>query len=338
MKGTLDKPEIVIIRGGTKPDDRSVSLASGGSVYHTLRKDHQVKDVHVTPVGNYELNGQRIDLSNFLHNFDGIVFHTLQGKDAARLQKICREADKPHTGNFHTHYTEASKLERKDILRKTSVKTIPYWRLAADYNAADVTLYASILNELRYPVVISPLPDVFSVDALVVNSEAELLEVLDTCFSLKSPVAVSDSYQGNLYAAVVMESFRDESPYVFPLYELLHTHNYANAYDQEDVTPRAAADFSISSDVSELAKSVFAELHLRDIVRVDILETPDDELFVLDVNPHPSLDRHSLVGDAVMQVGGTLSEVLNALVKQAHGRQRRNIVQSFKPEWAATYS
>ncbi|MEX2514932.1 MAG: hypothetical protein WD335_02260 [Candidatus Paceibacterota bacterium] len=324
MDRTLETPAIAIIRGGTTPDAREASLASGSSVYHTLRDTYDVSDIHLTPAGSFELDGQPIDIENFLQNFDGIVFHTLKGKEAGYIQELCRQYQKASTGNYHTRYGEAGKLERRDILRKTGVKTIPYWRLAANYDAADVTLYEAILKDLRYPVVISPLPDAFSVDAVVVRSEGELLEVLDRCMSLESPVTVSDSYKGNLYATVVMQSFREQSPYVFPAYELLHNHDVANAYDQDDSTHRPLSSGPTPDDVIALSKSVFSALHLRDIARVDILETPDNELYVLDVDPHPALDRHSLVADAAGRVGGTISEVLATVTRHTHKRHKES--------------
>lgn len=320
MEGTFKKPSVVIVRGGTTQSARKASMASGSAAYHTLRGDYNVSDIHLTSSGNYELDGRRVDIIHFLNNFDGVVFHTLEGRDATRLQRICHKIKKPHTGNFYSRYGDASKFERRNILRKTGVKTIPYWRLVADYDSADITLYKSILNELRYPVVISPLPDAFSVDALVVRSEAELLDVVDTCFSLKAPVSVSDTYTGNLYAIVVMESFRGESPYAFPAYELLHTHEVANTYDADTTPHQPRNDLSTPNDVIDLAKSAFQDLHLRNIGRVDILESPDDELYVLDVNPHPALDRHSLVADAAQEVGSTMSEVLSAITHQAGSR------------------
>jgi len=321
MDSPLQKPSVAIIRGGTEDRHREQSLSSGAAAYHTLRSDYDVKDIHLTIQGNYELHGRKIDIHKFIKNFDGIVFHTLQGQDATHFQYLCRQYDKPNTGNFHTRYTEADKTERRDILRKTGVRTIPYWRLAADYDQADLTLYESILKELRYPVVISPLPDTFSVNALVVRSEGELLEVLDTCFSLDKPVTVSDTYQGNLYATIVMQSFRDQSPYVFPAFELLHSHDVSNAYDAADTSHRPLATQPTPDDVIALAESAFNELHLRDIARVDILETPDNELYVLDVDPHPALDRHSLVSDAASRVGGTMTEVLLAVTQQASGQK-----------------
>jgi|AntRauTorckE6833_2_1112554.scaffolds.fasta_scaffold06269_5 D-alanine-D-alanine ligase-like ATP-grasp enzyme len=325
MNSTATKPAIVIVRGGTNSRLRERSLQSGSAVYHTLRDDYDVRDIHLTLRGNYELNGKQINIVNYLSAFDGIVFHTLEGKDAVTFQNVCRKIKVTSTGNFHTRYAEAGQMERKNILRKSGVKTIPYWRLDHNFNKADSNLYESILRNLRYPVVISPLPDVFSVNALVVRSESELRDVLDTCFTLDSPVTVSDTYQGNLYATIVMASFRNESPYVFPTYEILHDHDISNAYDQDNSTHQSNTSQSSPADVIALSKSAFQKLHLRDIARIDILETPDKEIYVLDVNPHPELGRHSLISDAVGQVGGTMNEVLSSITKQTVKRHQQSM-------------
>lgn len=259
-----------------------------------------------------------MSLSDVL-SLGAVVFNTLKGKESSRLQQECRRHDVPHTGNAHTAYGQADFLGRKDMLRKTSVRTIPYWRLEANYNEADDMLYGAILDQIRYPVVISPLPDAFSVDAVVVESEAELMEVLHKCFSFKAPVTVSDTYEGNVYAVVVMDSFRGQSPYAFPPRELLHDHEVANAYSRDNSTHKEA-NHRVVKDVEQLSKEVFSGLHLRDIAEVNILQTPEDELYVLDVDPHPNLDRHSILLHAAGDVGATLEEVLTLVVKNAKAR------------------
>lgn len=318
MKTASSIPHIAVIRGGVNQRQRKRSLQSGANVYHTLRGTHDVSDIHLTPAGGFEKEGRKVNLGDVLLETDGVVFNTLKGAEAAHLQRNCRECGVAHTGNTHMRYGEADNLERKDMLRKSGVRTIPYWRLEHNYDAGDDALYGAILEELRYPVVASPLPDAFSVDAVVVESEEELLEVLEACFSLKAPVSVSDTYEGNLYATIVMESFRGETPYTFPAHELLHDHEAANAYSSSEASHQPSE--RTPADVSALAKTAFAGLHLRDLARVDILETPDGELYVLDVDPHPALDRHSLLSDVVGEVGATLEEVFTSVAKQAQER------------------
>jgi D-alanine-D-alanine ligase-like ATP-grasp enzyme len=311
------QPHVSIIRGGGGPDQRERSLASGSNVYHTLRQRHNVVDVHLTPEGTYELQGRAVPLSDIL-SLGGVVFSTLAASEARRLETACRAQQVPCVSNAHTIYGGSSAMERRDILRKSGVKTIPYWRLAANYDGAEDHLYGEILEQLRYPVVISPLPDTFSADALVVRNEAELMEVLDRCFDLEAPTAVSDTYQGNLYTVLVMGKFRGEAPYAFPARELLHDHDVANTYDQSTADYRTTPE--APTDVIALAKSAFNELHLRNLAQVTILKTPDDELYVLDVDPHPSIDRHSLLFEVASDVGATLEEVFTLTVKDARRR------------------
>lgn len=312
------QPHIIVVRGGTSPKHRPVSLASGSSVFHTLRGRHHVNDAHLTLDGKYELDGRRVDISDLL-TLGATVFNTLHHRDGARLQRACREFDVPHTGNSHTSFSEVDPVARKNIIRRASIPTIPYWHFATDNSPANTTLADAIVAELRYPVVISPLPDSFSTDALIVTSENELLEVLAACRSLGQETTVSDTYQGQAYAVLVMDSFRGQKPYAFPASELFHNHEAANAFDRTSASVGKHGT-EISADVEELARTAFEALHLRDIAEFMILETPEEELYVLDVDPQPPLDRHSLLFDTAGDVGATLEEVFSAIVKNAKVR------------------
>jgi D-alanine-D-alanine ligase-like ATP-grasp enzyme len=319
----IDKlqPHVIIVRGGTDPKHREDSLTSGSSVFHTLRGSHHVNDVHVTVSGTYELDGRVIDPTDLLA-LGGTIFHTLRGRDGVRLQRSCREQGIAHTGNAHTAFSEVGRVGQRQILRRTGVHTIPYWRFEHDFSPAANGLHQAIANQLRYPVVITPLPDAFSVDALVVRSKDELMEVLQACLSLGAETTVSDTYEGNVYAALVMNSFRGQSPYVFPVRELLHNHEVANAFSRSEAV-HGQASSQVSADVPALAKEVFSKLHLHDLAEVHILETPEDELYVLDVDPHPDLDRHSLLVDVAGDVGSTLEEIFSLIVKNAQNRYNK---------------
>lgn len=310
---------IIIVSGGTNSATRKQSLQSGFSAYHGLKSDYDVDNVHLSKSGQLELAGQRISLADQLQA-NSVVLNMLYGRDAAHLQETCRQHNIHHTGNAHTTYSHASAMDRRDILRKSKTPTIPYWRLADNYDVADDVIYGSILKSLHYPVVISPLPDAFSVDAVIVDSEAELLEVVEACFSLSSPVSVSDTYAGNLYSVMVAERFRNESPYAFPPRELLHNHEVSNTYSGRTTADYGKKPHSDLRDIEKLAQTAVKELHLRDVVRVDILEAEDGELYVLHVDPHPDLDRHSLLHDVALDVGATLPDVFSAMIKTASNR------------------
>lgn len=330
---------VYVIRGGSDPDRRYHSLASGSSVFHALRGRFPVYDIHLKTDGVFEHAGQPFRLSSIAEtDNEHLVFHTLQGRELRHLQHVLRDLGIVHTGNAHSSFGQASGLERRDMLRKTTAESVPYWRFTHNTDRGDQVMQDAIIKKMRYPVVISPLPDAFSVDALIVTSEEELREVLDACAHLGSPVAVSDTYEGNLYAMNVLESFRDQEPYVFPPFEMLHNHDYANARQSDDSTYRREPDFQAPAAVTAVARNVFKELHLRDVAQIEILETPEGELFVLDVDPHPAMDRHSLLCDSAGEVGATLQEVFTAIVDQTLHRTKENIVRSLTPERIANFS
>lgn len=311
------QPHVIVVRGGTDAKHRPVSLSSGSSVFHTLRGEYEVNDAHLTPAGAYELDGRQVDTADFL-TLGATIFNTLRHKDGSRLQRACQDFGAAHTGNSHTSFSEVNAIGRKDILRHADAPTIPYWRFEHDLSPANNRLYGSIIDQLRYPVVVSPLPDSFSADALIATSRDELLEILQACLSVGQETTVSDTYEGQVYAVLVMDSFRGQKPYAFPPSELLHGHEVANAFDRSESVAQKSQD--VSSDVAELARSTFKALHLRDIAEVIVLETPEDDLYVLDVDPHPPLDRHSLLFEAAGDVGATLGEIFSNIVKNAEAR------------------
>lgn len=271
-------------------------------------------EVHVTRGGSWEHKGQPTQMVDLLHS-SATVINALHGEDAIALSGLCQQ----HQVNYLGTKPAIAKMlgsphARCRMLRRYGVKTLPHWQLSKHKRDGNDVLYTAILDELNYPVVLSPLPASVSGEFVVVRSEKELLETLREVFSEVSPVYITPATAGRVFSVFVVEKFRDQGLYNFPAFELLHDHEAANArhLDNDRIT---SLKENSSSQLEEIARKSFAASNMRDLGVINILETPNKENYVLDIEAHPRLDRHSLLAESARAVGTTIEEVLSALIR-----------------------
>jgi D-alanine-D-alanine ligase len=104
--------------------------------------------------------------------------------------------------------------------------------------------------------------------------------------------------------------------YVFYDYELKGTLSHAVT-----VNVPAAVPNGVSKRLTELSRTVFRVLGMRDMGRIDYRVTDDGEIFFLEVNALPSLEPGASIYESAALVGlKTMPKVLSAIVESAAER------------------
>lgn len=312
---------VIVIRGGFQKPYRDHSLRSGASAYHALRKDRKVFDIHLQSSGNFEHKGKRISIHRILQS-GSTVFNALHGDTAGHFQRLCRKHGTRYTGSSHAaHQAITTTHTKRRVLRRKNIDTIPHWRLTKEGDKADDAVYTAVLEEIDYPVIVEPLPDSFSSKKIIAGSEEELLSILQSVFSSRSTVYVSPTMVGQIFSVLVLEQFRNQSPYIFPAYEIKHDQPVANAYEAgRGRSKTITATPQDTRAVERIAAKTFRAGNLRGIGRVDILQAHTGKKYVLDVNAYPQLNRHSLLHDSASSVGATLKDVFSSMVESAENK------------------
>lgn len=310
---------MVVARGGASGHDRRRSLRSGASVYHALRGDRDTYDLHIQTDGIAHHQGKQIDKRRILQS-NATVFNTLHKQSAAQLSKAAKQFGTKHTGNSHLHFAEMSNQHvRRKILRKHNIPTVPHWKLTKQDNGSDATVGQAIKQDISYPVIISPLPQSFSQDSVVVANKSQLEDVLESIFKYQHKAYIQSGVQGRVYAGLAMPELRMQKPYTFPPFEKKLDNSLANAIRKDHKSYKSVHDRKTKSLQNKI-KQVFQALNLHCLTRIDLAESREGNWYVLHVETHPRLDRHSLLADSVDRIGALMKDVFDKQVEIARKR------------------
>lgn len=317
MHTQTSEQSVIVIRGGSRQTRRGHSLRSGSTVYHALRKHTDTHDVHLQPDGQMSYQGRKISKTDPFSTH-GIIFNCLHNTAAGQLARLCKRFQKPHTGNTHLHRaTYRRPHEARHSFNTNDVRTIPHWTFTSEDTSTHRKLYTAILKKITYPVVLFPLPKTHSGDSITVRSREDLVSALGSILPKQNRVHAQQGYAGSVYSVLALPHFRNRSPYVFPAFRR-RTGNVANrpeeAITHTDFQPAASRK---QQPLQNFARSAYDSTDLSCLTRIDILKTADSGLFLSHIEPHPRLDRHSLLAESTDRVGALLRDVFRAQITAA---------------------
>ena len=161
-------------------------------------------------------------------------------------------------------------------------------------------------HNLRFPLIVKPAYEDASVGIdykAVVRSNKELKDRINNILeNFKQPALVEEFIEGRELNVAIMG---DKHPEVLPISEIDfsempdHLENivsyqakwdpFHEAYHKTIPICPAELPNDVRKKVEEIALSAFKTMGVRDYSRVDIRLSPDNEIFVLEVNPNPDL-------------------------------------------------
>jgi D-alanine-D-alanine ligase-like ATP-grasp enzyme len=293
---------VVIVRGGSH--QRGQSLRSGGTVFHALRKNHEVRDVHQDRRGRWHFKGKRVKEAPALQSSAHFV-STLIGDDQHNFKSTAQKFNASFFGSRHSDVKKAHDPHtRRKMLKGDNIPTRPHWQLREETDGASRTVSAAILQQITYPVTLDGLPNEFSRRQVTASSRPELREILEEVFRHTDAVTAYETKDSDTYSVMVVAGFRGQPEYAFPARK--------KGSDANPASPGLGRD--VKKQLGTLAQETFRSSNLADIARIDILITKQG-LQVADIDAHPRLDRHSLLADGAHDVGTTLADIFASCVK-----------------------
>lgn len=317
MHSQLTDRSVVVVRGGLEKS-RSQSLRSGANAYHAIRGERPTYDIHYQPNGGFNHKGKQIDKNRLLQS-NATIVNALHNKSAGYLSRLSKQFGAKHTGNSHLHRAEMRNHHtRRKVFQKHGIPTIPHWKVQIPGRKSERKVQQAIKKDVAYPVVISPIPDRFSQQSIVAANRSELSEILSRIAKNQDHAYLQEGVQGQVFSGLVMPEFRQQKPYAFPPSKRVHDYKFVNSAENA-----SSYRESCGQDVDKIRQMLlesFKAANLHCLARVDVAKSRAGEWYVLHVEPHPRLDRHSLLADSVDRVGAIMRDVFLQQVECARRR------------------
>jgi len=294
MKRKFNK--VAVLMGGIS-SEREISLKSGKAVAKGLRE------------GNYDVVEVDVTGRDFMLPVDvQAVFIALHGKfgEDGEIQRILLERGIPYTGSG----PEASRTAFDKLLSRQQLK-----------NAGIPVPKGEILQSvdqrtLPLPVAVKPPRQGSSMGCHLVFNEKDWPKAFADAARYDTEVLVEKYIPGReLTVGVVGEE-------ILPIVEIRPAHGWYN-YEAKYIggtTYKVPADLKPETEslCRELAWKTFQALKADGFGRIDFRLSPNEELYVLELNSIPGFTATSLLPKAAQTIGISFSELCCRIMEMAH--------------------
>jgi D-alanine-D-alanine ligase len=298
-----------VIMGGSS-GEREVSLRSGAAVADALEaRGHEVVRVTLAEGTDADfaatIKRAQIDVA-FL------ALHGRHGEDGC-IQGLLELARIPYTGSSVLGSALAmDKLKAKEMFRLHNVPTPPYYTLAADELADLETIHGSF----GFPVIVKPRGEGSSLGVAKAESLSELARAAEAALELDETVLVERFVSGMEINVGILDGR------VLGAIEIVPK---KGIYDYEAKYTPGMSEYHMPArlpstryrGVLNLAERAARALGCTGAVRVDLLVTPGENEYVLEVNTLPGMTPTSLLPKIAAAAGYDFGQLCEAILEGA---------------------
>lgn len=286
--GELEGKKIAVLKGGPS-SEREVSLATGAGVTKALRS----LGAEVTEV---DVRGPDFELpSDTWLAF--IALHGTFGEDG-QLQQILEDRGVAYTGEGVAGSRLAfDKIPSKEHFSRHGVNT-PTWEI----------IHAGETPTFDLPYVIKPPRQGSTVGIQIVRQKSEIAGALGEAAKYDHELLIEQFVPGRELTIGVLGDL------ALPILEIIPKSGFYDFNDKypflnpqggggaQHVCP-AAIEAKIAGQIQDLALQATLALGLQVYSRVDVMLSPNDQAFVLEINTIPGMTETSLLPDAANVAG-----------------------------------
>jgi D-alanine-D-alanine ligase len=187
------------------------------------------------------------------------------------------------------------------------------------YDAIARNNAAAVLPNLNLPIVFKPLHGGSTVGLTIVRNKGEIEQAVRSVADLGDDLLIETYIEGRELTAVILGNE------AMPLVEIRpHEgfYDYHNKYTsgRSDYLCPAPLPKALTKQVQEAALRAYYALDCRGFARVDLLLTPENKAYCLELNTLPGMTQHSLVPKAARAAGIEPPELVDRIVKKVHAR------------------
>lgn len=304
-----------VLMGGVSAE-REISLRSGRAVAAALQHaGHDVVPLELTDLASAHdlIRSAEID-SAF------IALHGRFGEDGC-VQGMLELMGIPYTGSGVTASALAmDKLKSKELFRLYNVPTPPYYVFDSERGTSVEEAHGSF----GFPVMVKPRREGSSVGVVRVDNLEQLKRGIDNAAQYDRHVLVERFITGTEVAVAILDGRVLGAIEIVPRsgvydFEAKYTPNMTDYY----MPARLPA--TRYRGVLNLAARAATALDVGGAARVDVLVTPGQNEYVLEVNTLPGMTPTSLLPKIAEAAGYGFSELCSTILRTAalHAGQRR---------------
>jgi D-alanine-D-alanine ligase len=315
------KEKVAVLMGG-RSLEREVSIRSGERVFRALQElGYRALALDVTPELVETLRREKPDAVY-------IALHGKFGEDGT-VQEALEFLGIPYTGPGVVASSLAwDKSLSKRLFAEAGVPTPPWVTFTADaFKEMGAATALDLVPEAvgGFPVVVKPTEQGSALGLTKVDEAGGLADALLTALSFGDAALVEKWVDGVEIAVSVLDGAA--GPEVLPPVEMVAKSGLFDfsamytAGETEYYCP-GRLEAAVTAEVSSLAARCHALLGCRDVSRCDIVVDAQGRPFVLEVNTSPGMTELSLLPMAAEAAGIGFPELVERLVRTAHGRRK----------------
>lgn len=321
------KARVGVLRGGVGPE-YNASLQTGSYVLaHISRDKYAPVDILIDRDGVWHRNGIPLSPDDLGLHVD-VVFNCLHGVDGedGRIQNFLESKSIPFVGSdkLSSHLT-GNKTATKERLKSIGYKTPRYVVLQ---DLGKFTDELERLNHIRRKAmevfkklggswIVKPILGSASTHTYLVTSFSELISILDHLADLFNEILIEEYIEGKEVVSAILEDYRNEKHYAMPPHEVVSRQDVPQAGPRPMGLHRVyvvGKDSGQKKRIEEMTRELHKEFGLADFSLVEYIISPKDEIFVIEIDSVPILDREMPIHSLLESVGMSETEFLDHLI------------------------
>ncbi len=361
----LGAAKLTKIRTLTKKDQRKLHIGIAGNSFAGEDSQASAVKMELTQVGStIERTLSELGYKTTFFDFNDVhkAFQDLQQSDVDMVFNVCERINdssllEPHAASLldilQIPYTGSNpftlslcidKIRVKKILSYHNIPT-PRWDYA--YSMDD-----DISEHLKFPLLVKPSNTDNSIgvgnDSVVINRKQLLDQMERVIVDLGKPVLVEEYIAGDEYDVSIMGS--DESDLqVLPLSRSIfsklpkgywHIYPYEAKWNSDSTykkniqvqRPPKNISKKLASLMSEIALDTYMILDCHDYGRIEIKVDEDNNPYILELNPNPSINSFDTVPTVAkllgMDYGAFLEKIIALAIKRYKNKPPYNHLQA----------
>lgn len=320
----MPKIRVGVLRGGPS-NEHDISLETGKQIIEHLPKSkYQPLDIFISKQGKWFYQDKELEPDKILTLVDAVFngLHGYYGEDG-KVQKILESHQKFYTGSrVLSSMTAMDKSFSRELFKKAGLKIAPGFAVKKQDDPKEILRRAVV--EIGPPWIIKPTESGSSIGVGVARNPYEFVLALENCLRDWDRAIIEKYIKGREATVAILENFRKSAYYPLPIIEIIPADESTKIFDYQskynsrtrEICPGRFND-KIKEKAFESAVLAHQALGLRHYSRIDMIITPQDEIYVLEANSLPGLTKESLFPKAASAVGLEFPNLLDHLVELA---------------------
>jgi len=326
---SLNKIKVAVLFGGMSTEHQ-VSIVSGTSVLHNLRKDkYEITPIYISKEGEWYYYTKPIEEITVLQVEDTItelkkienifsvlkqvdvifpVLHGLYGEDGT-IQGLLEMLQKPYVGcKVFASNVCMDKAYAKVIFEKANIPQAPYvylrkrkekyYLVEEDFTEKEINdkkMQKTIEEKLGYPVFIKPANSGSSVGIKKAHNAEELLEFIDYAANYDTKILIEKNIEGREVECAVLGNHEAKASCVGEILPAEEFYTFDAKYKNAESRVVIPANLSeeIANTIRKYAVKAFQAVDGSGLSRVDFfVEKESSKVLINEINTMPGFTRN----------------------------------------------